>query len=463
MTIDRLPDVALLKIFDFYLHEPRSEVETLWYTLVHVCQKWRDVVLGSPRRLDLRLFCNNSTPVRETLDVWPLLPIIVWGEDDAKWGVDNINAALEHNDRICQLVLFKISSSQMEKVLAGMQQPFLALKHLQLVAKDDTVAVPDSFLGGSAPRLQTLTLSWIPFPGLSKLLLSATHLVHLELWRIPSSRYFSPEAMVTAVSVLTSLETLIIGFECPPFRSNRRLPTQTRTLLPILTKFSFNGDDEYLEDLVARIDAPLLDNLIITFVYAPIFDTSQLTRFISRSPKFKGYDKAHVDIADWRVSVTLPQTLDRRICLETLCTVSDLQLLSLAQVCGSFFPQTLIHAVEHLYIKSTWSLLYWQKDIVQSSQWLDLFRPFSAVRCLYISREFAPRIMPALQGLVGERLTEVLPVMQTLFLEEEELLSGPVREAIWQFVAARKFIGLHITTSSWEKEENEWYAYGDAD
>jgi hypothetical protein len=115
------------------------------------------------------------------------------------WDVDNIIAALEHNDRICELDLFDIPSSQLEKVLAAMQQPFPALTRLWLWPRDETApVVPASFLGGSAPRLQTLILDRIPFPGLPKLLLSATHLVHLDLWRIPHSGYISPEAMVTA-------------------------------------------------------------------------------------------------------------------------------------------------------------------------------------------------------------------------------------------------------------------------
>jgi hypothetical protein len=100
-----------------------------------VCQKWRNVVFGSPRRLDLRLLCKASTPVRETLDVWPPLPIIASGFCHQKWGVDDIIAALEHADRICQLRLCDINFpfSQWEKVLAAMLQPFPALTNLQLL------------------------------------------------------------------------------------------------------------------------------------------------------------------------------------------------------------------------------------------------------------------------------------------------------------------------------------------
>jgi hypothetical protein len=68
--------------------------------------------------------------------------------------------------------------------------------------------IPDSFLGGSTPRLQYLSLDNIPFPGLPNLLLSAIHLTNLFLVDIPLSGYFLPEAMLTALSALTSLEEL---------------------------------------------------------------------------------------------------------------------------------------------------------------------------------------------------------------------------------------------------------------
>ena len=261
VTIDMLPDVALLEIFHYYVDGPRTDIKA-WHRLVHVCRKWRYVVFGSPRRLNLLLFCTEKTPVRETIDAWPPLPILVTSYDHWTWGVDNIIAALEHNDRIYQLNLFRVRSSEMKKVFAAMQQPFSALQYLDLYSKSETSVVPASFLGGSAPQLQSLALQYIPFPGLPKLLLSATHLVKLHLWSIPHSGYFSPEAIVTGLSALTRLESLWIRFRSPRSRPDRRRrpPPPTRTLLPALTRFTFKGVSEYLDDLVARIDAPLLDN-----------------------------------------------------------------------------------------------------------------------------------------------------------------------------------------------------------
>jgi hypothetical protein len=52
--------------------------------------------------------------------------------------------------------------------------------------------VPDSFSEGSAPRLRSLVLGRVPFPGLRKILLSATDLLYLALSNIPYSGHISP-------------------------------------------------------------------------------------------------------------------------------------------------------------------------------------------------------------------------------------------------------------------------------
>jgi len=98
--------------------------------------------------------------------------------------------------------------------------------------------------------------------------------------------------------------------------------------------------------------------------------------------------------------------------------------------------------VEHLYILGNDpSQRVWQVEI-ENRQWLELLDPFTAVKGLYISSELAPDIVSALHELSGERVTVVLPALQTLFLEEP-LKSGSVQEAIGQFVAAR-----HLAQSS---------------
>jgi hypothetical protein len=450
MTIDALPDVALLTIFDFCMDRERIRgwEQPAWHRLVHVCRNWRNVIFGSPRRLELLLYCRAYTPVRQMLDIWPQLPIAIQAScyDGSPWNEDNIFAALKHNNRISEMHIFD-TPDERETLLAALQQPFPALTTLVLeFYTNETLVVPASFLGGSAPDLRKLSLNLIPFPGLPNLLLTATHLVHLRLHNIPHSGYFSPEAMVTALAVLTSLKTLHIEFqfESPRSLPDRRLHPRTRVLLPALTELQLKGIREYPEGLVARIDARLLDRLIITFFHQLIFDSPQLIQFMSRTLKFKAHNEALVVFSSYNVSLTLPHTSDAMLEMRIPCNQSDRQLSSLARVCSSSIPRALMSTIERLRIENE---SIWQDDN-ENSQWLELFRSFTAVKYLSVSSNFMPHIAPALKELVGERVTEVLPALQTLDLYRP-LAPGPVRETIEQFVAARQLAGHPIVVSHW--------------
>jgi F-box-like len=457
-TIDVLPDDVLLEIFDCYLYEARkSSVIEKWDTLAHVSRKWRCVVFDSPRRLNLQLFCSRRTPVREMLTIWPPLPIFIYEEDHSSYDEDNIIAALEQRDRVCRIDLYEVPNSLLENLFAAMQEPFPALESLVLMTEDDTAPViPDTFLGGFAPDLETLELREIsiPFPVLRKLLLSTTDLVSLSLHKIIHSEYFSPKAMVTFLSVLTRLEYLDFGFDFPlsrPYRENRLPPPPTRTLLPALRWLELTGVSEYLEDLVAQIDAPLLFELELRFFHQLIFDTPQLAQFISRRQKdvSEAPNKVHITFFGHNVTVSLPELFAYGLELVILCRQSDWQLSALAQVCNSSFPHSFVATVEDLYIFDKTYPLRWQDDI-EDSQWLELLHPFTGVKNLFLSRQIAPRIAPALQELVGERANEVLPALQNISWEGLQP-SGVVPEVIGQFVTARHLSGHPLAVISWTR------------
>jgi hypothetical protein len=468
-----LPDGVLLKIFDFYvikgfrLGEKQSIEE--WMTLVHVCRRWRSIVFQSPRRLNLRLLCTRKTPVRDTLNIWPPLHLIIRDEDDIfddeRSKVDNIIAALEHNDRVCQIELGFFSSSQFEYVTdsAAMRKPFPELTdlHLSLVSAPEPI-LPYSFLGGTAPRLRSLKLSNSPFPGLPKLILSATHLVVLDLLNIPYSGYIPPEAMATSLSALTNLESLYLQFRYPrprPAIESRRPPPPplTRSILFSLTKFRFKGASEYLEEILARIDAPRLNELHITFFNQIIFDTPQLFQFISRRPTLRALEKGHIEFNSKAIIVKFPsQTSHYRVLsVEIPCTASEWQLSSLEQVCTLSLPP--VSTLEDLYILEDRILQRRWQDDVESTLWLELLHPFVAVKNLYLSEELVPCIAPALQELVGGRTTEVLPSLENIFLVWFQP-SGLLHEGIQFFVAARRLTSRPVAVFLWDVERH-WEIY----
>jgi hypothetical protein len=320
----------------------------------------------------------------------------------------------------------------------------------------EMTVVPDSFLVGSAPRLEDLTLSGIPFPGLPNLLLSTTHLVDLDLDCIPHSGYFSPDAMVAALSTLTSLDFLTLRFKSPescPDLETRRLPPSTRSVLPALTEFYFQGVTEYLEDLLTDIDAPQLNKFSITFFNDSVFDTPRLIQFISRTPMSRALENAHIALKAGTACVSFRPQIDDLMELEVsiLCEGLDWQLSSLEQVCTSclLFLPTLgdVYINEDAYPEPDW------KDNIGNGPWLELLRPFTAaMKNLYLSEKIALRIGPALQELVEGRTTEVLPTLENIFLERLES-SGPVQEGIGQFVAARQVSSHPVTISRWENAE----------
>ena len=264
--------------------------------------------------------------------------------------------------------------------------------------------------------------------------------------------------MVTCLSALNRLESIYIGFESPRSLPGRKTqcPQPTRTPLPALTELQFRGVVEYLEELVPRIDAPVLDTLTIIFFHRLILETPQLTQFISRTPKFKALDEARVIFSvDLGVLITLPRTFGGALRLGVSCSQPDWQLSSLAQLCSLSFPQALIHGVQHFYILWVFGAGLHPQDDMESSQWVEVFHPFVAVKDLYIPQEFTPHIASVLQELVGEGATEVLPTLKTLFLEEP-LPTGAVEEATGPFIAARQLSSHPVAVSRWERKMNKW-------
>ena len=472
MQIDVLPDDILLEVFDFYVYtdpytwvtfEGKKKIES-WQLLVHVCRRWRNIMFGSPRRLDLRLVCTPQTPTKDRLDVWPTFPLIIKSDVGSVSfsAMDNVIAALGQSNRVCQVSLSWLAGWQLEKVLALMQVSFPELKYVYLHSYDETLPlIPNSFLGGSAPCLQYLELEGTLFPELPKLLLSATHLVNLHLYRIPHSGYISPKEMVTSLTVLPCLESLSLEFGSPQSRPDwetQSLSPPKRSILPALSYFRFKGVTDYLEELVACIGTPQLDQMDITFFNQIDFDFPRLAQFINITPTLWASDEAHVILDDSVAKVVLrcPTSKNRLpvLWITISCKEPDWQLSSIEQVCNSSLPA--FSTVEDLYIKHEYSELIWKDDAIENSLWLEVLLPFTAVKNLYLFKDFAPGIVATLQELVGGRMTEVLPSLQNIFVTGLEE-SQSMQKNIGQFVAARKLSDHPIAISVWDgKSDTKW-------
>jgi hypothetical protein len=166
-TISILPDDVLLATFFFCLsrpHEAPFSRMLAWHGLVHVCQRWRQIIFSSPRRLDLKILCIHGTSVRKNLGCWPAFPIVVdyhlgSGKSFLTDEEDNVIAALDHPDRV-RCVKLALPSSLWAKVVAVMREPFPILTLLRLSESSDdrnVSTLPNTFLGRFAPCLRKST------------------------------------------------------------------------------------------------------------------------------------------------------------------------------------------------------------------------------------------------------------------------------------------------------------------
>ena len=336
-----LCDVILLTIFRQYLDSTPQH----WPILAQVCQRWRQVILGSPRGLQLRLYCTHGTPVLKNLDCWPPVPLIInYGgypnlKTQAPEDNDNIIYALKQSDRVTAISL-ALSNSLLEK-LSTIAKPLSELEELVILSQYKLqLTLPITFQWGK--HVRTLRVTGIAIPALPSLLSSSTDLVDIRLHEIPVAGYFSPQAFVNALSGASHLRSLSLHFlSFPPRRNYVGLPPPDghRIVLPALTCFKYRGTSKYLDIFVARIDAPRLGDIDITFFSQPTMDASQLGQFIERIGMNAALSEAHIQTSIRAISISFKSSSpSARLQLQISCKQLDWQLSSIAQVCGQFSP-----------------------------------------------------------------------------------------------------------------------------
>jgi hypothetical protein len=258
--------------------------------------------------------------------------------------------------------------------------------------------------------------------------------------------------MVTGLSALTRLQTIQLKFRSPRSRAdreNRLLPRRlTRVVLPSLTSFDFKGNSEYLEDIVVQIDAPLLDQVEVTFFNQLLFDTPLLRDFISRTETFKASHRAHLGFSHDDVEVRLLRQdgTDHHciLSLAILCTPLDRQLSALARVCNSILSPLL--TLECLDIEIYWGI---RQEYVENVRWQEVLRPFTSVKGLAPCIDAIPYVVSVLENLAEESVTDVLPALQNIFLEDPRP-SQHFKKVIRKFIAARQLSGRPVAVLYWQ-------------
>jgi len=385
--------------------------------------------------------------MKTALDIWPAFPIVI----DANFGnyaVDiGIVGALEDRGRIVGISLGRLTQSTVEKWLRVLQQPFPVLTSLDLSIEYGKVAHvnTDVFLGGSIPRLKRVSLRGIRFSALPTLLSSACGLVDLHLGYFPVTGmgHISPEAMTTFLSSLTRLQSFSISFLSHPESTHpmsQRPPPSTLapTALPALTNLSLEGPHEYLEDLLTRINTPLLEDGNLQFYDAPNFDTPQVSQFIHRTGMFNLPSEVDVYIRkavsfQFLSSIGLEKKFGMSFSGSDTDLYTEVELME--QLCTRCPP--LLSHIERLQLVGG-DVEYWYKSPL-SAPWLEFLQPFIAVKTLHLSGSvIMPHVSRTLGELAEERAPEVLPVLHTLVLSWSREVVFEAARLVGPFIVARK-------------------------
>ncbi|KAH8991642.1 hypothetical protein EDB86DRAFT_2935099 [Lactarius hatsudake] len=318
-----------------------------------------------------------------------------------------------------------------------MQEPFPALTDLYFRSNPSVTmpALPDTFLGGSAPSLQTIYMSGIPFPTAPTLLSSAHNLVDVDLRDIPPTGWIPPEAMAACLGALPGLMYLTFEFDWDMSYPDRmHLLPITQTVLPALVRFYFKGLFEYFEDLVAQIDAPQLLSLRIEYLEQEVLDFQipQLCKFIDHLEKFDLSRFRHADLSVRPDAGTIIVRLYLRAGPSFRLSVQEGAI-------GQIFNQipAIFSNVGSVFIDSEDAMD--PPQIGDGIQWLELFHPFTTVKALCVDGRLSRHIPLALNSVAEESSAEVLPALELLCLESELVT------AMEEFVTARQIMGRPVT------------------
>ena len=371
---------------------------------------------------------------------------------------ENLVTALRHPDRICEIGL-TITGSLGNRLAAEMQTTMSSLETLTLMVQDRVeLLLPDEFLGGSAPLLTVIGLYGVAFPALPKLLVWTSNLVSLELWNIPRSGYFSPEALVIGLSATTQLKSFTIHFEFSTSHfhtSNLRTPPLGRTVLPALTNLKFCGVNEYLEDIVARIDTPVLEIIDLRFFNRPLFEIPHLSHFVRRTSQLGSPTRAKIHSSGGAVSLALIHqtgtaraiTIPGQLRLQITCRQFDWQLSALSQISSQLSP--FLSGVGQLDVRSFPTLASGHDDL-DSARWSEVLRPFGGVERLRVFDELLLDIARALQQASMEPGPELFPTLCELFVMGNSQEFSAVLEAISPFLSVRQLSGRPIAVYNWD-------------
>ena len=318
-------------------------------------------------------------------------------------------AALKRPDRVHSIGL-TITNSLLEH-LSAIRRPFSKLEDLILLSQDDVpLTLPSAFRWGQ--RLRRLHSTGIIIPAFSQLRYPSMDLIDLQLHEVPDPWHFSAKALPNALFRMAQLRSLSLHLLPVSDYVAISLLSQNRVILPALTSLKYRGITRDLEDLVARIDAPRLEDIEVIFSNESITNWSKLIGFIDRIKMHKSHRQVHILSSETAFSISLiTPGVPTRLKFQSFCKPLSIQLSYMARIFIGL--HTLFFYVEDLRINVTRQSR--QEDTSHTGRWLKLLNLFGGV--------------PALQGL---------------YIPQPGPRHVPLREAVVSFMNLRRLSGHSI-------------------
>ena len=240
---------------------------------------------------------------------------------------------------------------------------------------------------------------------------------------------------------MTDLRTLSLHFlSYPPRRNFLRLPpsSEERITLPSLACLKYRGTSKYLDSLVARINAPHLEDIAIRLFSQPTMDASQLGRFIERIETHTSLIQADIESSAHSIVISLTNpSAPTALRLQISCKQLNWQLASMAQVCAQF--SSFLFRVKTLRVNTTQPSN--EQDVVGGEQWPELTRAFGGTEDFHVTGVQTDGLC-ALWPPHGEHRidTTVLPALRNLNFHDENSMTahnnGPLLGAIQSLITS---------------------------
>jgi len=189
---------------------------------------------------------------------------------------------------------------------------------------------------------------------------------------------------------------------------------------------------------VARVDAPRLGDVGITFFSQPTMDTSQLGRFIGRLEMQMSLSQADVETSADAISISFSNSgTSSPLRVQISCKQLDWQLSCMAQVCDQFSP--FLFRVSNLGIDTAQSSSASGQDDIGGELWPELISAFGGAEVFRVAGVHVPDILCALHPADGGHTTgtTALPALRNLCVEKPMEMHGPPWDAVQSFITLR--------------------------